>query len=87
MTITTRNGCTATLTPASLPANQRLWVVRHGAVVLHRVTSKATRLTAETFIFPADPTGRVTRWHELSGSCSGERSHEDAIASHLDTLC
>lgn len=55
--------------------------------MLHRVTSKATRLTAETFIFPADPTGRVTRWHELSGSCSGERSHEDAIASHLDTLC
>lgn len=86
MTITTRNGCTATLTPASLPANQRLWVVRYGAVVLHRVTSKGLS-EPETFIFPADSTGRVTEWRELAGSCKGERSHEEAIAAHLDTLC
>ena len=34
----------------------------------------------ETYIFPADFTGKVTDWSELPGSQRGEVSHADALA-------
>ena len=86
MTITA-NGITAKqIESANLQANQRLWRVRIGALILHRITSKGGLGSPETFIFAASETGAITDWCELPGSCGGERSHVEAIISHLNAL-
>jgi hypothetical protein len=33
----------------------------------------------ETYIFPADETGKVTNWGELFGSFKGDTNHEKAL--------
>lgn len=33
----------------------------------------------ETYIFPADETGRVTHWGEMTGSIKGTDSHEEVL--------
>ena len=38
----------------------------------------------ETYIFPADETGRVTSWAELEGSYRGGYDHEQAINGLLE---
>lgn len=82
----TCNGVTAIPHPLQpCPANQRLWIVRHGAAEFLRVTSNG-RLVPETFIFEADSGGVITNWRELPGSCGGARSHEEAIRAHIATL-
>lgn len=80
------NGITATTIERSgVPSNQQLWRVRVGALILHRITSKGRR-EPETFIFEASEDGVIADWCELSGSCRGERSHAEAIKSHLVTI-
>jgi len=84
----TANGITAKqIESANLQMNQRLWRVQVGALILHRITSKGVcRGAPETFIFTASESGAITDWCELPGSCGGERSHVEAITSHLKTI-
>ena len=43
------------------------------------VSAAHTYSGPETFIFPADATGKVTDWSELPGSITGEINHEKAL--------
>lgn len=60
------------LTPA-LEVNGKL----HDLVVVSATIIPTTGI--ETYIFPADSSGRVTDWEELPGSTSGTLSHEEAL--------
>ena len=86
-TAITISGITATLIESDdIPSNHRLWRLRSGALIVHRITSKGGITKPETFIFSAREDGTITDWCELSGSCSGERSNEEAIKSHIEAL-
>ena len=49
----------------------------------HVVVSAAVAMFSgpETYIFPADDTGKVKEWGELDGSMKGTLDHEDALTS------
>jgi len=56
--------------------------VAHGGGLVDYVVTSATLAAysgPETYIFPANPDGKVSDWGEMSGSYRGGLDHEQAI--------